>query len=54
MKLSTLEAIFNTLNQAGVRYLVAGGMAVNSYGYQRMTADLNLVIQLDSNNIKTP
>lgn len=52
MKLSTLEAIFNTLNQAGVRYLVAGGIAVNSYGYQRMTADLDLVIQLDSNNIK--
>ncbi len=52
MKLSTLEVIFNTLNQAGVRYLVAGGIAVNTHGYQRMTTDLDLVIQLDSGNIK--
>ena len=51
MKLSTLETIFSSLNQAKVRYLVAGGIAVNIHGYQRMTADLDLVIQLDSNNI---
>ena len=51
MKLSTLETIFNTLNNAGVRYLVAGGIAVNIHGYQRMTADLDIVIQLDSKNI---
>ncbi len=52
MKLSTLEIVFNALNQAKVRYLVAGGIAVNIHGYQRMTADLDLVIQLDTNNIK--
>lgn len=51
MKLSTLETIFSALNKAKVRYLVAGGIAVNIHGYQRMTADLDLVIQLDSNNI---
>ncbi len=53
MKISTLETVFNTLNKAEVRYLVAGGIAVNTHGYQRMTADLDLVIQLDENNIKT-
>lgn len=53
MKVSTLETVFHTLNQANVRYLVAGGIAVNTHGYQRMTADLNLVIQLDSNNLKS-
>ena len=52
MKLSTLETIFSALNKAGVRYLVAGGVAVNVHGYQRMTVDLDLVIQLDSDNIK--
>ncbi len=52
MKLSTLETVFNTLNNADIRYLVAGGIAVNIHGYQRMTADLDLVIQLDSDNIK--
>ncbi|VAW54361.1 hypothetical protein MNBD_GAMMA06-304 [hydrothermal vent metagenome] len=52
MKLNTLETIFNALNQADVKYLVAGGIAVNVHGYQRLTADLDLVIQLDSTNIK--
>lgn len=52
MKVSTLEAVFKELNQAKVRFLVAGGIAVNTHGYQRMTSDLDLVIQLDSDNIK--
>jgi len=52
MKLSTLETVFSALNNAGIRYLVAGGIAVNIHGYQRMTADLDLVIQLDADNIK--
>jgi len=52
MKLNTLETIFIALNQADVRYLVAGGIAVNIHGYQRMTADLDIVIQLDTKNIK--
>jgi hypothetical protein len=51
MKLSTLETIFSTLNQANVKYLVAGGLAVNIHGYQRMTADLDIVIQLNTHNI---
>lgn len=51
MKLATLEIIFSTLNHATVRYLVAGGIAVNIHGYQRMTADLDLVIQLNSDNL---
>lgn len=53
MKLSTLETVFNALNNAKVRYLVAGGIAVNIHGYQRMTSDLDIVIQLDSANIKS-
>jgi len=52
MKLSTLETIFHALNKASTRYLVAGGIAVNIHGYQRMTMDLVLVIRLDSDNIK--
>ncbi|WP_234981636.1 hypothetical protein [Fontimonas thermophila] len=39
------------LNEAGVRYLVAGGLAVNAHGYIRFTADIDLVIALDANNI---
>ncbi len=52
MKLETLEKIFQSLNKADVRYLIAGGVAVNIHGYQRMTADLDLVIKLDTDNIK--
>lgn len=51
MKLSALETIFRALNKAGVRYLVAGGLAVNAHGYQRLTNDLDLVIQLGRDNI---
>lgn len=53
MKLATLEAVFRALNAAGVRYLVAGGVAVNAHGYQRLTHDLDLVIQLDPENVRT-
>ncbi len=52
MKLSSLKAVFSSLEQAGVRYLVAGGVAVVAHGYPRMTMDLDLIIQLNINNIR--
>ncbi len=33
MKLASFEAIVRSLNAAGVRYLIAGGLAVNAHGY---------------------
>lgn len=51
MKLSTLETIFRSLDRAGVRYLVAGGVAVNAHGYQRLTQDLDLVVDLSHPNL---
>ncbi len=51
MKLASLEAIFRALNESGVRYLVVGGLAVNAHGYQRLTNDLDLVVQLERENI---
>ena len=35
-----------------VRYLVAGGLAVNVHGYLRFTKDVDLVVQLESDNIR--
>lgn len=52
MKISSLTAIFHALNRADVRYLIAGGVAVNLHGYQRLTHDLDLVIQLEQGNIR--
>jgi hypothetical protein len=51
MKLASLEAIFLSLNEGGVRYLVAGGLAVNAHGYVRYTQDVDLVIALEPANI---
>ncbi|PZP65099.1 MAG: hypothetical protein DI596_00295 [Azospira oryzae] len=51
MKLEAFEAVAKVLNEAGVRYLVAGGLAVNVHGYVRFTADIDLVIALDADNI---
>ena len=51
MKLASLEAIIRALNAEGVRYLVAGGLAVSAHGYVRSTQDVDLVIALDPENI---
>lgn len=44
-------AIFRRLNEAGVQYVVAGGMAVNLHGIPRMTYDIDLVLRLDDRNL---
>jgi hypothetical protein len=40
MEVRSVEAIFNALNAADVKYLVVGGLAVNAYGYERLTRDV--------------
>jgi predicted nucleotidyltransferase len=50
MEARSIEAIVRALNEAGIRYLVVGGLAVNAHGYARMTRDLDLVIQLEPGN----
>lgn len=51
MKLASFEAVVRVLNEACMRYLVAGGVAVNAHGYLRFTQDVDLVIALDPVNI---
>lgn len=51
MKLASFEAIVRALNEADVRYLVAGGLAVNAHGYLRFTKDADLVIDLPTDNV---
>jgi len=50
MLASSLEAVFQSLNDAGARYLVVGGVAVVLHGHLRTTADLDLVVQLSPDN----
>lgn len=40
------EPIFDALNRAGVRYVVVGGVAVVLHGHPRLTADLDLAVDL--------
>lgn len=38
--------VFSALNEAGVRYVVVGGVAVVLHGHARLTVDLDLVVDL--------
>lgn len=51
MKLVAFEAVAKALDAERVRYLVAGGLAVNAHGYIRLTMDIDLVLALDNDNI---
>jgi predicted nucleotidyltransferase len=45
------EPVLKILNDAGVRYLVVGGVAVVLHGFLRTTGDLDLVVQLRPENL---
>jgi len=51
MEVHSIETIVRALNEAGVQYLIVGGVAVNAHGYERFTKDLDLVIGLERGNI---
>jgi hypothetical protein len=51
MKLASFDALVRAFEDGGVRYLVAGGLAVNAHGYMRFTKDVDLVVQLIPDNI---
>lgn len=47
------EAIFRGLYEARVRYLIVGAVAINLHGVPRMTADLDLMLDLREHNLRT-
>ena len=50
--MSFFEDFFKVLNDDGVRYVVVGGVAVVLHGHPRMTADIDLVIDLNPSEAK--
>jgi predicted nucleotidyltransferase len=52
MEVRSIEAIVRALNDAGVRYLIAGGVAVVAHGYVRYTAHLDLILELSEVNLR--
>jgi predicted nucleotidyltransferase len=51
MEVRSIEAVVKALNDAGVEYIIVGGVAVNAHGFVRMTRDLDLVLRLERENI---
>ena len=52
MERHSVEAIVGALNEARVRYLIVGGLAVVAHGYVRFTADIDLVLDPDPDSMK--
>ena len=46
------KKLFSALNQKKVKYMVAGGIAVNLYGIERATADVDIIIKLVDANLR--
>jgi hypothetical protein len=42
---------FRALEKEGVRYLVVGGVAVNLHGAERLTMDIDIMLDLDADNL---
>jgi hypothetical protein len=51
MEKHSIELIVSALNNHQVQYLIAGGLAVVAHGYVRFTADIDLVLAMDSRNL---
>ena len=43
--------LFSSLNKESVKYMVAGGIAVNLYGIERATADIDIILKLNKKNL---
>lgn len=44
--------LFIALSTHQIRYLICGGLAINIYGIPRSTADIDLVLDLEEENVK--
>jgi hypothetical protein len=51
MKLASFDEIVRVLTEAGVHFLVVGGLAVNAHGYLRYTNDVDVVVRLSHDDI---
>lgn len=46
------KSIFEALGKAGIEYLIVGGVAVNLYGYNRFTGDIDILMALTPKNLE--
>lgn len=45
--MALFEPVFSALNASGTRYVIVGGLAVVLHGHPRLTADVDLVLDLE-------
>lgn len=46
------KKIFTKFDAAKIEYLLVGGVAVNLYGYSRFTADIDIILALNRDNLE--
>ncbi len=51
MEKLSVELIVRALNDYRVKYLIAGGLAVVAHGYVRFTADIDMLLAMDKQNL---
>lgn len=51
MEKHSIESIVRTLGNHQVKYLIVGGLAVVAHGYVRFTADIDLVLGMEKQNL---
>ena len=52
MRRDSVVAIVEALNGGQVRYLIVGGLAVVAHGYVRFTADVDLILSMEPQNLR--
>lgn len=46
------QEVFTKLDDAKIKYLLVGGVAVNLYGYNRFTGDIDILLALNEGNLQ--
>jgi predicted nucleotidyltransferase len=46
------KKIFKEINNAGIKYMIVGGVAVNLYGYSRFTSDIDIIVLTEEQNLQ--
>lgn len=49
--MNLFREFFSAMNAEKVRYMVVGGVAVNLYGIERATGDIDIVVDFEKENV---
>jgi predicted nucleotidyltransferase len=51
MEKDDVESLVQTLNQREIQYMIVGGLAVTAHGFVRFTADVDLILLMEQDNL---